>query len=62
MDPVKLNAAIGIAFNLITSGVEIFNTLKGKEEITNEELLALIDRENNEQVEARQKLKDLLEN
>lgn len=61
MDATKINAAIGIAFNLISSGVEIYNALKNKDNLSNDELLAIINRENEEQDKARQKLKELLE-
>lgn len=60
MDTVKLNAAIGIAFGLIRSGMEIYNALKDKSILTDDDLQSIIDRENAEQEKARQKLKDLI--
>lgn len=62
MDPLKLNAIITIASSLVRSGFEILQTLKDKDDISDEDLLALIERENSEQEAAREKLKALIGN
>jgi len=59
IDPVKLNAAITIGFNLIKAGMEIV-ALKDKGDLTEEDLIAIIERENAEQANARAALLYLL--
>jgi hypothetical protein len=53
-------AAIQAAIGLITAGTEIFMLLKGKESLTDEEIQAIIDTQNEKQAAARAALLELL--
>lgn len=53
-------AAINAAIGLITAGAEIFALLKGKEELTAEEIRAIIEKQDATQAEFRAKLLELL--
>lgn len=59
IDP-RLSAAIKIGMGLINSGKEIFDLLNGKDEITDEDLQAIIAKENAAQEKARAELQKLI--
>lgn len=59
IDP-RLSAAIKIGMGLINSGKEIFDLLNGKDEITDEDLQAIIAKENAAQETARAELQKLI--
>lgn len=52
----KIKMGIDVAMRLISAGTEIYAVLKDKEDITEEELLDIINRENDEQAAARAEL------
>ena len=60
-DSEKIVAGIEIGLNLIMAGTEIVNLLKDKDDITKEELLAIIKRENQEQAKAFSKIEEILQ-
>lgn len=53
-------AALNAALSLISAGTEIVEMLKGKEALTPEELQAIIDKQNEQQTQARNALLELL--
>lgn len=59
VDP-RLSAAIKIGMGLINSGKEIFDLINSKDELTDEDLQAIIDRENAAQTKARDELRSLI--
>ncbi len=56
----KILAAIQVGMGLIQSGVQIYQLVAGKSNLTDDELNALIDAQDQAQAVARQKLTDLL--
>lgn len=56
----KIITAIQVAQGLIKAGIEIFNLLNGKEDLTDAELQAIIDKQNAAQAKARDELNELL--
>lgn len=59
MNPA-ITLALQTALGLISTGMEIATVLKGKDTLTNEELKAIIDKANAEQVTAFAQLEELL--
>lgn len=57
-DPVKIAAGIDIVMGLIISGVEVYNALQD-DSLTDADFLELINKQNEAQETARQKLTDL---
>lgn len=57
----KFMTALDVAYGLINAGTEIVRLLKSDGAITDEELQAIIDRENTTQADARARLAALLE-
>lgn len=58
--PEKLAVAVDIAFNLIDAGSEIYRILKASEDLSDDDILSLIQKENAKQDEARAALEALL--
>jgi hypothetical protein len=56
----KILVGLDIAFGLVKAGSEIYNLLKGKTDLSDDDLKDLIDKQNEAQATARQKLEDLL--
>lgn len=60
IDP-RLAAAIKIGKGLIDAGMEIFGMLKDKDKLSDEDLQAIISKENEAQKTARSELQKLLD-
>lgn len=57
-DPVKIAAGIDIAMSLIQSGMEVYNAVKN-DDLTDEDMLELIDKQNKQQLSAKERLLSL---
>lgn len=60
MDAKKIEAGVTIAFSLIQTAMEIYDTLKSNRNLSEQDLMALIDRQNDAQAKARAGLLDLI--
>ena len=58
-DPAKIIAGVDIAMRLVSKGLEMYEVLK-KDDLTEDQILALIDIVNDEQEKAKSDLQALL--
>lgn len=56
----KIMLGLDVAFGLIKAGTEIYNLLQGKDDLSEDDLKAIIAKQNDAQDIARKKLQDLL--